>query len=59
MKGGENMTKKAKDDAVRLAKQLCYPKETIDQIKNATMEFDIQLALRTARETLSAKERRF
>lgn len=41
---------KAKYDAIRIAKELCYKKEVIEKIKAATSESEITRILHDARE---------
>ena len=41
---------KARYDAIRIAKQLCYSENVINKIKNATTENEITRILHTARE---------
>lgn len=41
---------KARYDAIRIAKELCYSEEVIEKIKIATSENEITRVLRTARE---------
>lgn len=41
---------KARYDAIRIAKELCYGKEVIEKIKVAKSESEITRILRTARE---------
>ena len=43
---------KAKYDAIRIAKELCYSKEVIEKIKVATSESEITRILHTAREAM-------
>lgn len=44
---------KAKYDAIRIAKQLGYNSNIIENIKNAKSEIEITRILKTAREALS------
>ena len=44
--------KKAKYDATRIAKQLCYKPEVIERIHDAKTENEIYRILKTAREEL-------
>ena len=43
---------KARYDAIRIAKQLCYSENVIEKIKNATSESEITRILHTAREAM-------
>ena len=41
--------KKYKKDALRAAKDLCYPEEVLDRIRNATRQIDIEHIMYDAR----------
>ena len=43
---------KAKYDAIRIAKELCYSKEVIEKIKVATTESEVTRILHDAREAM-------
>lgn len=43
---------KEKNDAIRIAKQLCYKAEIISRIQNAKSESEITRLLKTAREEM-------
>lgn len=43
---------KAKYNAIRIAKQLCYNENVIEKIKHATTESEITRILHTAREEM-------